>query len=277
MRKVWLMLAVLLGGLFLWVGDACAQDIKPVGEKVASDQKGYAIYQIEGNGIKIGYKLRGTGEPLVLIPGQGGTMELWPEKVLSLLSQKYQLILLDNRGMGYSTINDTPFSYPLFANDVIALLDALKVEKANVLGFSMGSMITQALLMEHSSRLMKAVVCSTTMDGAQVATTFTEEELAKFTPTVKRQYEASKLWKTPLDKAALIPNQVLFVIGTVDTRVGIQSSKVLAATVPGAWLVQFKNATHGIILEAQTEFSRIVLTFLDINSTVAVNLKGDKL
>jgi pimeloyl-ACP methyl ester carboxylesterase len=50
--------------------------------------------------------------------------------------------------------------------------------------------------------------------------------------------------------------------------VGIESSKILASAIPAAWLVQFKNGTHHLILEAPTEFARIVITFLDINETV---------
>ena len=65
-------------------------------------------------------------------------MDRWPREFIDALSKQYQLIILDNRGMGYSTANDIKFSYKLFADDVISLFDALEVKKANVLGFSMG-------------------------------------------------------------------------------------------------------------------------------------------
>src|SRR4030042_5178773 len=70
--------------------------ITPRGEKVAVDEQGRAVYQVKGNGIKIGYKLAGTGEPLVLIPGLGNKMEVWPPQLIEGLSRKYQLIILDN-------------------------------------------------------------------------------------------------------------------------------------------------------------------------------------
>jgi pimeloyl-ACP methyl ester carboxylesterase len=73
-----------------------------------------------------------------------------------------------------------------------------------------------------------------------------------------------------LDKVASITNQVMFIVGTSDTVVGAESSKKLASVIPGAWLVQFKNGSHGLMIEAPAEFAEIVLTFLDINETVGV-------
>ena len=137
---------------------SAVKKIQPAGKMIGKDKQGDAIYQIQGNGIGIGYKLLGSGEPLVMIMGLGGTMEHWQPGIIAALSKSYQLIIMDNRGMGYTTTNDTTFSYQLFADDVIALLDALKVEKTNVLGYSMGSTITQKLLLEYPQRFNKAVI-----------------------------------------------------------------------------------------------------------------------
>jgi len=198
---------------------------------VAQDAKGRAIYQIKANGIKIGYKLAGAGPPLVLIPGLGNTMEVWPSPLLEGLSRKYQLIILDNRGMGYSTANDTPFTYRLFAEDVISLLDVLGVKKVNVLGFSMGSAITQKLLLDCPQRVNKAVIYATTTDGSKVAALAKGKKVDN--PIVQRQLEATAGWRTPLDKLPLISQQVLLVVGTEDKVVGPAGSKTLATLIPG--------------------------------------------
>jgi pimeloyl-ACP methyl ester carboxylesterase len=95
-------------------------------------------------------------------------MDYWPREVIEALSKKYQLILLDNRGMGYSTANDVTFTYKLFADDVIGLLEALGAKKANVLGHSMGSGITQELLLEYPQRLNTAIISATSTDGSTV-------------------------------------------------------------------------------------------------------------
>lgn len=240
--------------------------ITPRGEKVAVDAQGRAIYQVQANGIKMGYKLAGAGEPLVLIPGLGGTMEGWPPELLQALSRKYQVILLDNRGMGYSTANATPFTYGLFAKDVISLLDALGVQKTKVLGFSMGSAITQKLLLDYPQRFQKAVIYATTTDGSKVAALLKGKKIEN--PIIRRQLEATAQWQTPLDKLPLITQQVLLVVGTADEVVGLSGSKTLAARIPGAWLAQFKNGGHALMREAPAAFTRTVLDFLEIDQTV---------
>jgi pimeloyl-ACP methyl ester carboxylesterase/predicted secreted protein len=246
-----------------------APHIQPSGVKVGLDKHGNAIYQVSANGIKIGYKLSGSGEPLVMIMGLGGTMDLWPQKIIEALSQKYQLILLDNRGMGQTTGNDVPFTYKLFADDVIGLLDALGVKKTHVLGYSMGSTITQKLLMEYPQRFNKAIIHATSTDGSNVVEALKGHTVG-VPPTVLRQLEATIHWKTPLDKLPLITNQVLLIVGTSDATVGIESSITMASAIPGAWLVQFKKGTHHLMYEAPAEFARIVETFLAINETVPV-------
>ena len=246
---------------------AIAKNIQPSGKKIGLDTYGNAIYQLHANGIEIGYKLIGSGEPLVMIMGLGGTMDRWPPKVIEELSQKYQLIILDNRGMGQTTASDAVFTYKLFTEDVIGLLDALGVKKAHVLGYSMGSAITQKLLLEYPQRFNKAIIHATTTDGSNVATAL-KGQATNVPPTVLRQLEATTHWNTPLDKLPLITNQVMLIVGTSDTTVGIESSKTVASAIPGAWLVQFKNGTHHLMFEAPAEFAKIVLTFLAINETV---------
>ena len=92
----------LLGLLVLGVSSAAAQLIQPSGVPVGSDKQGHAIYRVPANGIEIGYKLMGAGEPLVMITGLGGTMESWPQEVLEAFANKHQLILMDNRPMWLS-------------------------------------------------------------------------------------------------------------------------------------------------------------------------------
>jgi pimeloyl-ACP methyl ester carboxylesterase len=274
MNKYFLPLFTLLLLLVLNMPAAGAQPIKPLGEKIGLDRQGTTIYQVPANGVKIGYKLIGSGEPLVMIAGLANTMDVWPIEVIETLAKRFQLIIPDNRGMGHSTANNTTFTYKLFADDVIGLLDALGVEKTNVIGFSMGSTITQQLLLAYPQRFNKAVIYATSTDGSKVADALRSKApkdpdvMRKINPTILRQIEATTHWKTPLDKMSLVTNQVMFLVGTSDTVVGVEGSKALAAAISGAWLVQFKNGTHGVMRETPREFARIVLTFLDMNETV---------
>ena len=235
-------------------------------KKIAKDKYGNNIYQVEANGIKIGYKIVGSGYPLLIIMGLGGNFENWPEKVINKLSENYQLIILDNRGIGYTTSDDRVFSYQLFADDIVALLDKLNVKKADVLGYSMGSTITQKLLLEYPERVNKAVIYATSINGSDVAKKLNGK--VPEDPIIRRQIEATVNWKTPLDKMALIKNQVMLLVGTDDKVVGVESSKKLATIIPGAWFVQFKKGSHLLIFEAPEKFVKVVLLFLDIDETV---------
>jgi pimeloyl-ACP methyl ester carboxylesterase len=201
-----------------------------------------------------------------MIMGLGGTMENWQPQIVEALAKHYQLIMLDNRGMGHSTANKTVFSYPLFAADVIGLLDALGVKQTNVLGYSMGSTITQELLLQYPERFRKALIHATSVDGGKVAAAL--HGRVPPNPIVARQVEATTHWKTPLKKLPAIANQVMLVVGTADNVVGVASSKTLAAAIPGAWLVQFKGATHHLMDETPAGFAAVALTFFDTDETV---------
>ena len=262
------LLILLLG---IGISTSWAKDIIPVGEKVAVDAQGHDIYQISANGIRIGYKLIGSGEPLLLLTGLGGTMESWVPEFIEEASKKYQLIVMDNRGMGYTTDNGLPFTYRLFAQDVIGLLDSLGVQKTNVLGYSQSSVTTQNLLLYFPDRINKAVIHATSTDGSAVAAVLKRVSLPD-NPTIRKQLLAARGWSTPLEKMKLIKNQVMLLVGTADTVVGTKSSKVLAGLIPGAWLVQFKNGTHHLQFEAPAAFTRIVLTFLAMDETVPATL-----
>jgi pimeloyl-ACP methyl ester carboxylesterase len=83
-----------------------------------------------------------------------------------------------------------------------------------------------------------------------------------------RQLEATTHWRTPLERLPAINYQVMLIVGTADTTVGAESSKMIASAIPGAWLIQFKNAAHHLMYEAPTSLASIVLTFLGLQVTV---------
>jgi pimeloyl-ACP methyl ester carboxylesterase len=196
-----------------------------------------------------------------MILGLGGTMDCWPQEVIKRLSEKYLLIIPDNRGMGYTTASEKAFTCKMFADDIIGLLDALKVKKTHVLGFSMGSMIAQNLLLEYPGRLNKVIIYATLTDGSKSPLSL--EGNIPGDPVVRRQLEAAVRWRTPMDKLPYVTNHVMLIVGTSDNVVGVESSKMIASAIPGAWLIQFKNATHLLMNELPVEFSRVVLMFLD--------------
>jgi pimeloyl-ACP methyl ester carboxylesterase len=164
-------------------------------------------------------------------------------------------------------VDGQQFTYCLFAQDIICLLASRGIHKTNVLGYSQSSVTTQNLLIYFPDRINKAVIHATSTDGKAVATAFKRIHLPD-NPTIKKKLQAAMGWKTPLEKMTLIKNQVMLLVGAADTVVGTKSSKILASLIPGAWLVQFKGGTHHLQFEAPAAFTRIVMTFLDMDETV---------
>jgi len=112
-------------------------------------------------GVKIHYTIDGKGEPVILIPGYAANIATnWGQPgVIKGLSDSYEVIAVDNRGHGQS---DKPHDATAYGNkmadDVIRLMDHLKIRKAHVVGYSMGGFLTEALLTEHPNRLLTATL-----------------------------------------------------------------------------------------------------------------------
>lgn len=97
------------------------------------------------NGRELHYLQRGEGEPLLLIQGLSGTTFAWGDAFLDELARDFSVIAFDNRGIGQSSRVDEPFTIADLAADTAALLGAIGVGRAHVLGISMGGMIAQEL------------------------------------------------------------------------------------------------------------------------------------
>lgn len=107
--------------------------------------------------ILVYYEEAGSGDPLVLIMGLGGDLQGWALQVPEL-SKHYRVITFDNRGAGRTSAPDRPYSIAGMAQDTIALMDRLGIEKASVLGFSMGGFIAQELALAHPNRVDKLIL-----------------------------------------------------------------------------------------------------------------------
>ena len=104
--------------------------------------------------IDIAYKTFGKGDPIILINGYSFAMDSWPPTLLGKLAANQTVIIFDNRGIGNTTSDDEQqFSIGQFANDTAGLLEALKIKKADVLGWSMGGAIAQELALNYPDRV----------------------------------------------------------------------------------------------------------------------------
>jgi pimeloyl-ACP methyl ester carboxylesterase len=83
------------------------------------------------------------------------------------LSSNHTVIIFDNRGVGNTTSGTRPFSIEQFANDTVELLDALKIQKADVLGFSMASFVAQELTLMHPEKVNRLILYGASCGGQE--------------------------------------------------------------------------------------------------------------
>ena len=112
------------------------------------------------NDINMYYELHGAGDPVVLIQGLGGNHTFWQPNLPNLI-KKHQILLLDYRGAGDSDKPDMPYSTRLFADDIAALMEALDIPRAHIVGRSMGGCIAQYLGISHPDKVRSLVLAAT--------------------------------------------------------------------------------------------------------------------
>lgn len=111
------------------------------------------------------YETAGEGDPLILIPGFASGIWSWKYQIDELASD-FELIVFDPRGIGRSTMADSAeVTLRVLAADIVALLDDLGKEKANILGISFGGFVAQSFALLHPERLERLVLAFTSYGG----------------------------------------------------------------------------------------------------------------
>jgi len=258
------------------------------------------------NGVTLAYREIGSGDPVLLINGFASPMDTWNPLVLEALARNFRVILFDNRGCGYSSAPEEPFSISLFAVDAISLMDALGIPKAHVLGLSMGASIAQELVLVHPERVGRLVLVAGTCGGKEGIQTapdvwarlsdktglpadiaarmfsvlFPDNWLATHDPwqccpevhettteeNAARQAGAFFSWSGSYDRLPGIRCPVLIVTGADDVVIPAQNAVILADRIPGARLARFPGAGHGLQYQWPGRFAEIVLEFLKKSS-----------
>ena len=112
------------------------------------------------NGVSLYYEEAGSGPPLLLIAGLGANRNSWAT-VAPVLSERYRVFTFDNRGVGRSEVPPGPYSMEDMGHDTAALIDHLGTGPVAAIGWSMGGVILQSLLIDHPDKLSAAVLLST--------------------------------------------------------------------------------------------------------------------
>jgi 3-oxoadipate enol-lactonase len=120
-------------------------------------------------GTDLYYERRGAGEPLLLLQGLGGNSLHWGETFLGGLEDAFELILYDHRGAGRSGPLDGEHTIADLAGDALGLLDALEIERAHIVGISMGGMVAQEIALAAPDRV-RTLTLGCTFPGGPEAT-----------------------------------------------------------------------------------------------------------
>ena len=120
---------------------------------------------VQLNGVRLYYETSGDGDPLLLVPGFSNGLWIWFKQVEEL-ARRFRVVAFDPRGVARSGGRDEPFTIADLADDVAALLDALDVESAHVLGASFGGFVAQEFALRYPARTRSLVLACTSYGGA---------------------------------------------------------------------------------------------------------------
>jgi pimeloyl-ACP methyl ester carboxylesterase len=221
--------------------------------------------------VEIAYLDQGEGEPIVLVHGFASTKNVnwvYPAWVSELTKAGRRVIALDNRGHGESAKLYDPAAYriPIMAGDVAALMDHLKIERADIMGYSLGGRMTAWLARYQPQRLRSAILGGIGIGliegggpGENVADALEAASIDEVTDPVGRTFRAFAD-QTHSDRLALaacmrgsrglmtreeaggIAVPVLIAVGTVDEIAG--SAQALGNIIPGSQVLDIPNRDH---------------------------------
>ncbi|GAA1319289.1 alpha/beta fold hydrolase [Pseudonocardia xinjiangensis] len=113
------------------------------------------------NGLRMYYEIHGSGRPLILLHGGMLTIDLSFGRVLPALAEQHQAIAVELQGHGHTGDIDRPLQLDLLADDVVALMDHLGLERADLCGFSLGGLVATELVVRHPERVDRLVLAAT--------------------------------------------------------------------------------------------------------------------
>jgi pimeloyl-ACP methyl ester carboxylesterase len=235
------------------------------------------------DGARLFWRSFGAGSPVILLHGGLANGEYWGDQVPALVGDHHRVILIDSRGHGRSTSDGRPFTYELMASDVVAVMDALKLPRAAVVGWSDGAIIALVMALKNPDRITRAFAFAANMDPSGVKTdTEANAIFARFETQAGGDYK--RLSATPEDYAgfraaiqkmwadepnysagdlARIRTPTAIVDGDHDEAIVRAHTEYLARTIPGARLIILPGLSHFAMLQDPAAFNAAMLGFLD--------------
>lgn len=227
---------------------------------------------VQVNDISMYYERHGEGEPLVLIGGLGLDLSEWGS-IVPWLAQRYHVVAFDNRGVGRTDKPDRPYSIEMMAEDTAGLMQALGVQRAHIVGVSMGGRIALALALKHPELVNKLALVST---GARVARRRWRLRLMGLLRNVPlfrsaypqpryaylRQLQASGAYNGT-DRLPEIHLPTLILHGKKDKTAPYALAEEMRAGIAGSKLIAFAGGHIFFFLRERQAFLEALAAFLD--------------
>jgi pimeloyl-ACP methyl ester carboxylesterase len=160
------------------------------------------------NGVSIAYTVQGAGVPLVLVMGYRLSSSAWPTGLIEALATRFTVVTFDNRGTGLSEKPLHGYALSNMAVDVCCLLDHLGIERAHMLGYSMGGAIAQEFALRYPARLLALILCATFCGGSK--TTYAKPHILSAIRDLEGllpEEAARRIWSVTYSPAYLRSNQ----------------------------------------------------------------------
>jgi pimeloyl-ACP methyl ester carboxylesterase len=257
------------------LGNFAAQGAAPL--PIASDQ-GY----VGNDGARIWYAKYGSGAPVILLHGGLGHSGNWGYQVPALEDAGYRAVLIDSRGHGRSTRDSRPFTYELMASDVLAVMDALHLEKAAVVGWSDGACIALILAMKAPARIAGVFFFGCNMDPSgtkdiahpipildrcigrhakdYARLSATPDQFKAFAEAVGRMMQTQPNYSARALAEIAVP--VAIVQSEHDEFIKLEHAEYLARSIPGAELILLSGVSHFAPLQRPEQFNSVMRAFL---------------
>jgi pimeloyl-ACP methyl ester carboxylesterase len=236
------------------------------------------------DGADLWFAAYGAGDPVILLhPGRGNS-DLWGGQAPALVAGGHRVIVIDARGHGRSTMGEAPLAYDQMESDVVAVMDALHLPRAAVVGWSDGAIVALVLAMKDPDRASRIFAFGANMDlgglrplglfaptGA-AANALLERDYRKVSPTPDRwealsravgRLESTEPSYSEADLAAIHGPRIAIADGDHEEFIRRAHTLYLAHAIPGAQLIVLKGVSHFAPLQDPAGFNASVLGFLD--------------
>ncbi len=216
--------------------------------------------------IKLYYTEKGSGEPLILLHGNGESGEYFRAQI-EYFSKFYRVIAPDTRGHGKSPRGSAPFTIEQFAEDIFAFMTELNIESAYFLGFSDGGNIALTLALAHPEKVKKLILNGANLFPAGLVTSLriiNRAALFLCSPFARRKAELLRLMT---DQPDIKPEQLadvsvptLVIAGSRDL-IKRSHTELIANSIPDSELCILRG-THSVAADSPEEFNKAVHGFL---------------